>query len=402
MPDSPLARAIVVAMAIALPLAGCGSTPPIAPPVPTLTVSSVTPQSGSIAGGTTITITGTLFASDATVTIDGTPATAVTVSGSTSLTAVTPKHAAGLAALIVTSGGASASAPAGFTYLAPSGGNLPPVISNIRSTGSRPGQPSGFADIGEAITLLATVTDAETAASALTFAWSVPQGSVTGTSATAIWMLPATLATTPATITATLTVTEPYTENGVAQTNVSTRTFAVSVHNSQKEILDMGQEFLELFSVDDNAPEDVVRNFSRTCDGGAGYEDELSDVQDVRYYYHELPGWDVKKVPPVTFNFSGRCDFRNRNADACARFAVHWYDELRVTDPEDPTRPVGSQGETQGIDYVTAVLENNQWRLCHSDYQADEEPAFLTGFAKFLFRKHGGGKGLPIPKAAIR
>jgi len=395
MPDvsgSVLTRALVATLIVAVPLAGCGTTTPTGPGTPpvTLAVSSLAPVAGSTSGGTTITIAGTAFAGDAAVAIGGVAVTAVTVSGSTSLTAVTPAHSAGAAAVVVTSGGTSATAATAFTFVAPSGANLPPVISSIRSVGSRTNQASGFADIGEAITLSATVTDVETASAALTFAWTVPQGTVTGTGASVTWVLPAALASTPTTITATLTVTEQYTEGGITQRNVATGTFAMSVHDSQKEILDLGQDFLDLFSVSANAPTDVVRNFSQTCDGGRGYADELSDVVDNRRYYTLLPGWSVAKVPPVTFNFAGRCAFRSRRADACARYAVHWYDELIRTDPDDPTRPVGSRGETRGIDYVTAVLEGDRWRLCHSDYSANEAPAFLTGFAKMLFRKHGG------------
>jgi hypothetical protein len=396
-------RALIATLAIAAPLAGCGSSSPAGPtPVTTLSVSSVSPASGTSAGGTSITITGTNFGSDATVMIGGTAATGVTLSGSTSLAAVTPAHSAGAAAVIVTSGGQSATAATGFTFVAPSGTNQPPVISSIRSVGSRTNQASGFGDIGESVTLIATVTDADTATSALTFAWSVPQGTVTGTGAAVTWVLPASLTVTPSTLTATVTVTEPYTENGVAQRNTTTGTFAMSVHDSQKEILDLGQDFLELFSVSSYAPSYVVRNFSQTCDGGTGYHDELSDVVDNRNYYLELSGWSVAKVPPATFNFGTKCAFRSRKADACARFSVHWYDKLIATDPDDPTRPIGSTGETQGIDYVTAVLENDQWRLCHSDYSANEPPALLTGFARFLFRKHGGGQDPSIPGPPIR
>ena len=392
MPGSTMIRALIVTAIAVWPLAGCGSAPPTGPTTPsaTLAVSAVTPVTGSTAGGTTITIAGTAFTSDATVTVGGTAATAVTLSGSTSLTAVTPAHSAGAGSVIVTAGGKTATAATGFTFVAPSGANLPPAITNVRSTGTRPNQASGFADIGETITLSATVTDVETAASGLTFGWTVPQGTVTGTGSTATWTLPAIVAGTPTTLTATLTVTETYTESGVSHRNVSTGALPVSVHDSQNEILNMGQDFLELFSQSQYTADQVLHNFSTTCDGGGGRADEYSDVVDNRTYYLELPGWTVAKVPPATFNFAGRCAFRNRRADACARFSVHWYDRLIRTDPDDPTRPVGSLGETSGIDYVTAVLEGDRWRLCHSDYSANERPEFLTGFAKMLFRKHGG------------
>ncbi len=54
------------------------------------TVTSVSPNSGTTAGGTAVTITGTNFATGATVTFGGTAATNVVVASSTSITATTP------------------------------------------------------------------------------------------------------------------------------------------------------------------------------------------------------------------------------------------------------------------------------------------------------------------------
>jgi hypothetical protein len=85
----------------------------IAPP----SVTSVSPSSGPLAGGTSVTITGANFAAGATVTIGGTAATNVTVVSATSITATTPAHAAGQTAVTVTnSNGLSGSLTNGFTY----------------------------------------------------------------------------------------------------------------------------------------------------------------------------------------------------------------------------------------------------------------------------------------------
>ena len=56
---------------------------------PAPTVSSISPTSGTTAGGTPVTITGTGFLSGATVSLGGTAATGVTVVSSTSITATT-------------------------------------------------------------------------------------------------------------------------------------------------------------------------------------------------------------------------------------------------------------------------------------------------------------------------
>jgi hypothetical protein len=88
-----------------------------APVTPTLT--AISPASGSTAGGTAVTLTGTNFAAGATVTIGGTAATSVVVSSGTRITAVTPAGAAGARDVRVTlSGGQSATLTGGFTYVA--------------------------------------------------------------------------------------------------------------------------------------------------------------------------------------------------------------------------------------------------------------------------------------------
>lgn len=68
----------------------------------TLTVVSCSPDYGPIAGGTSVTITGTGFLSGATVTFDGVSATSVTVVSDTSITCTTPAGTVGFADIEVT------------------------------------------------------------------------------------------------------------------------------------------------------------------------------------------------------------------------------------------------------------------------------------------------------------
>ena len=77
--------------------------------VPLPTVTSVSPSTGSIAGGTPVTITGTNFASGATVTIGGAAATNVVVVSTTQITATTPAGSAGPATVTVTVNGQAGS-----------------------------------------------------------------------------------------------------------------------------------------------------------------------------------------------------------------------------------------------------------------------------------------------------
>src|SRR5208283_14619 len=85
-------------------------------PVPTVT--GVTPAAGPVAGGTTVTVTGTGFVTGATVDFGLTGASSVTVVSATSITAVSPAGSAGTVDVTVTTpGGTSATLPADeFTY----------------------------------------------------------------------------------------------------------------------------------------------------------------------------------------------------------------------------------------------------------------------------------------------
>jgi len=88
---------------------------------PPLAVTDVSPTTGSIAGGTQITITGVSFQNGATVTVGGTAATNINVVSNTTITATTPGHAAGSADVVVMVGSTTATKSAAFTYVGASG-----------------------------------------------------------------------------------------------------------------------------------------------------------------------------------------------------------------------------------------------------------------------------------------
>jgi hypothetical protein len=93
------------------------------------TFGSISPNSGPTAGGQTVTITGTNFViGGTTVTIGGNATTSVSVSGSTSLTAVTPSGTAGAANVVVTTNGGSATGTNAYTY------TNPPIVTGISPT----------------------------------------------------------------------------------------------------------------------------------------------------------------------------------------------------------------------------------------------------------------------------
>jgi len=101
------------------------------------TVSSVSPNSGAVGGGTSVTITGTKFASGATVTFGGTAATNVVVASSTSITARTPAHAAGAVNVTVTNSGTQGGTLTnGYTYMASA-----PVLTSLSPSLAAVGAP---------------------------------------------------------------------------------------------------------------------------------------------------------------------------------------------------------------------------------------------------------------------
>jgi hypothetical protein len=130
------------------------------------TVASVNPNSGQLAGGNSIIITGTNFVLGATeVTVGGAAAKDVTVNASTRLKAITPSGTAGAADVIVTTAGGSATLPGGFTY------RSPPTITEVTPNGGPTSGGHGVTITGTAFVAGATsVTFGGVAATGVTVA----------------------------------------------------------------------------------------------------------------------------------------------------------------------------------------------------------------------------------------
>jgi len=159
------------------------------------TVASVSPASGPTAGGTTVTIAGLNFVSGATVTIGSVPATDITVVNATTITVLTPAHAAGISAVVVTNpDGQSGTRPNGFTYVAPA-----PLVSSVAPA-------SGPTTGGTAL----TITGSAFGSGATVTVGGAPATGVTIVSATSI------TATAPAHAAGTVgvTVTNPDAQSG--------------------------------------------------------------------------------------------------------------------------------------------------------------------------------------------
>ena len=102
-------------------LAGWGPCPPF--------ISSVAPGQGTIVGGTPITISGAYFTGATSVTIGGAPATNMIVVSSTTITAVTPAHAAGSVSITITTPSRTSTFQNAFSYASSS------ILSIVPNTG---------------------------------------------------------------------------------------------------------------------------------------------------------------------------------------------------------------------------------------------------------------------------
>jgi LPXTG-motif cell wall-anchored protein len=105
------------------------------------TVTSVSPTSGSTAGGTAITITGTNLGNSSAVTVGSAACTNVVVVSATSITCTTPPGTAGTASIVVTAGGQSNVANTLFTYNSPPSSSTPPSSSAPSSSTTAPVGP---------------------------------------------------------------------------------------------------------------------------------------------------------------------------------------------------------------------------------------------------------------------
>ncbi len=85
---------------------------------PTPTITTISPNSGTTAGGQSLTITGTNLLGTSAVTFGGTAATINGTPTSTQVMVTTPAHAAGAVNVVVTAPTGSATATNGYTYVA--------------------------------------------------------------------------------------------------------------------------------------------------------------------------------------------------------------------------------------------------------------------------------------------
>ena len=155
--------------------------------------------------------------------------------------------------------------------------NTPPQIRSLTSSDAR-------AEVDSPITLTATVEDAETPVANLTYAWSAPTGTFSGTGSTVTWVAGQD-ATTPADVILTLTITERYNNGSTQLENKVTSNTTVRLHNSPKELRELSIRFLTDFANSKISPDQCVAEFADSCNGK---KDERADVDDTRHDYEHI------------------------------------------------------------------------------------------------------------------
>jgi hypothetical protein len=368
----PLRLRLFAAVLVGLSLTtACGS--PTAPSA-ALKITAVTPNQGTTFGGTAVTITGSRFLDSSSITIGGVAVSNLVVRDAATISATAPAHAEGPADVVVTANGASAALRGGFTFVRPTVRNEPPQIRSISAYGSRPNEPAQYADVNEAISVSAVVTDADTAVADLTFEWSADRsGTFAGQGPTVLF----TPTQTGSPVTITLQVKESY-QDVEGSTGLPARAehivnaiIPVDVHDAVTEVGGMAREFLQLFSQTPIPPNTVLHNFQDGCGpGGLGRAQELDDVIGNRDLFVIQPNWSVG-LPRVTVAFQSYSPFRASPADAWAAVDADWTSACQKVNVERGCPSIDYVRRDVGTDWVTAHYDSStrRWWLCASDWE---------------------------------
>lgn len=238
--------------------------------------------------------------------------------------------------------------------------NRAPVITSIVSRGGLEDQPSGLADVGQALDIVATVTDTETAVGSLAFDWSADAGAITGSGATARWQAPSS-GTWPLTATISVTVTERFTDPATGpQEHKTSGELKVAVHAFTAESAAVALQFLNDFSDSSIAAATVIdRSFSTSARCADDRAQELQDITGNRLEY----------------------TIRSSRIGAAA-VAIHFQSTSPLGEPGDAwidvpcgwTSTVKANGSTEVVDGIcrlTSVYDSGEWGLCSSRFSGN-------------------------------
>ncbi|MFP3824666.1 putative Ig domain-containing protein [Pseudomonas sp. SIMBA_021] len=172
----------------------------------TPTLTSVAPNSGSTAGATAVTLTGSNFTGATSVSFGGTAAPSYTVNNATTITATTPAHAAGAVNVTIITPGGSATLTNGYTYAvpAPTVGPVSATVAANSSANSITLSLSGGAATSVAVASAASHGTATASGTSISY---TPTAGFSGTDSFTYTATNASGTSSPATVT--ITVTPP-------------------------------------------------------------------------------------------------------------------------------------------------------------------------------------------------
>jgi len=242
--------------------------------------------------------------------------------------------------------------------------------------------PTSRVETGQDVTITATVEDAETPLTQLTYQWSASAGTITSSGTTATWTMPGGIKA-GVNVTITLMVMDTY--NAIVNNQIVQRQFTVvgtstpfRVHDSVAETKELGRKFLiDLFGNSAVQPDDCMVDFADVCANRP--EGKNSELIQVRNHRRDFVVYRATMLAQ-----------RNEWAGTAAG-SVHnavLYEDQEIGKP--PKLP------TCGDFITTVVYVDGRWWICESifdRFNTEHCPASVNneGVARVL-RSRGGVK----------
>lgn len=230
----------------------------------------------------------------------------------------------------------------------------PPIIRAISV-------PTSRVEAGVDIALTATVEDAETPLTQLTYQWAASAGTITGSGTTATWTMPKGI-TAGVDVVITLTVIDTY--NMLLNNQIVQRQFTVPgtsspfrVHDSEAETKELARKFLvDLFGDSSVSPNACMVDFSDACANfDEGKINELTQIEDHRRTHLVVSRQLLNQRVDV---FPSQLDFRSVHS-------AMLYVDIRKAD--------NHLGTTCGDFEVTVVYVNGRWWICESYFRSADK-----------------------------
>jgi hypothetical protein len=232
--------------------------------------------------------------------------------------------------------------------------NTPPQVKSITVSDAR-------VEAGAPVTLTAVVEDAETPVTSLSYAWTFPPGSITGTSdGSTVTYTPSADLKTPGDFEIGVIVTERYTSAGVQAENKATGSVTLHVNNSTRELSELSLRFLGDFVNSSVSPEKCVAEFTDSC---RGKKDEFADIDDNRHDFviiaSNLRHTGLQIAPTrLSATVHTFCSFTSKVITTQPREENCQHGEC----------PLNSVGTAQGDCWTTNVYEKGRWWICESHF----------------------------------